>query len=430
MTGRLVIKLSAQLNIGRQSAGFKPEQGKGGLGMSLIARIRQRSMVMPRQWARWIGRSFNISSIAVVTVFAFGAVLTANADEGSAMKVESQVFGTMPSGEVIPLYTLDNGRGLVVRVMSLGATLTAVEFPDREGKRENVTLYLESLEDYLKGHPCFGSICGRYANRIAKGQFQLDGVTYQLATNNGPNHLHGGKVGFHQRVWDHRPVQGDGWVGVEFSRVSPDGEENYPGTLTVSVTYRVTSDNRLEIDYLATTDKPTVVNLTNHAYWNLAGAGVGTILDHILQINADHYLPVDSTLIPLGPPAPVAGTPFDFRQPKPIGRDIAETNGGYDHCFVLNQTKPGELTFCARLKDPTTGRTMEIYTTQPGVQVYTANGLNGRLGAKGRTYPKFGAVCLETQHFPDSPNHPEYPSTVLRPGETYRQLTVHYFKVE
>lgn len=350
--------------------------------------------------------------------------------EEGAMKVESQVFGTMPDGNPVALYTLDNGHGLVVRAMSLGATLAAVEFADKEGKRENVTLYLETLDDYLRGHPCFGSVCGRYANRIAKGQFQLDGVTYQLATNNGPNHLHGGKVGFHQRLWDHRPVKGDNFVGVEFSRVSPDGEENYPGTLNVSVTYRVTPDNRLEMEYVATTDKATVVNLTNHAYWNLAGAGVGTILDHILQINADSYLPVDATLIPLGPPSPVAGTAFDFRQPKPIGRDIAETKGGYDHCFVLNKQTPGELSFCASLKDPKTGRAMDVYTTQPGVQIYTANGLNGRLGAHGRSYPQFGAVCLETQHFPDSPNHPEYPSTVLRPGETFRQLTVHHFRVE
>lgn len=375
---------------------------------------------------------FFVKVLLVVSGIGFikGNATVVHAFEENAMKVESQVFGTMPDGDPVALYTLDNGRGLVVRAMSLGATITAVEFADREGKRENVTLYLETLDDYLRGHPCFGSVCGRYANRIAKGQFQLDGVTYQLATNNGPNHLHGGKVGFHQRLWDHRPVKGDGFVGVEFSRVSPDGEENYPGTLTVSVTYRVTPDNRLEMEYVATTDKATVVNLTNHAYWNLAGAGVGTILDHILQINADSYLPVDATLIPLGPPASVAGTAFDFRQPKPIGRDIADTKGGYDHCFVLNKQTPNELSFCASLKDPKTGRAMDVYTTQPGVQVYTANGLNGRLAAHGRSYPQFGAVCLETQHFPDSPNHPEYPSTVLRPGETFRQLTVHHFRVE
>jgi len=368
--------------------------------------------------------------LLVVSVIGFVNATAVDAFEENSMKVESRVFGTMPDGNPVALYTLDNGHGLVVRAMSLGATLTAVEFADKEGKRENVTLYLETLDDYLRGHPCFGSVCGRYANRIAKGQFQLDGVTYQLATNNGPNHLHGGKVGFHQRLWNHRPVKGDGFVGVEFSRVSPDGEENYPGTLTVSVTYRVTPDNRLEMEYVATTDKATVVNLTNHAYWNLAGAGVGTILDHILQINADSYLPVDATLIPLGPPASVAGTPFDFRQPKPIGRDIADTKGGYDHCFVLNKQTHDELSFCARLKDPKTGRAMDVYTTQPGVQVYTANGLNGRLAAHGRSYPQFGAVCLETQHFPDSPNRPEYPSTVLRPGETFRQLTVHHFRVE
>ncbi|ASV74877.1 Aldose 1-epimerase [Thermogutta terrifontis] len=351
------------------------------------------------------------------------------ASESSAMKVTREVFGKTPEGQEVYLYQLENGRGLTVRAMSLGATLTAVEYPDREGKRENVTLYLETLEDYLRGHPCFGSVCGRYANRIAKGRFELDGVVYQLATNNGPNHLHGGRVGFHQRLWQHEPVQGDGFVGVKFTYVSPDGEENYPGTLTATVIYRITPDNRLEMEYFATTDKPTVVNLTNHAYWNLAGAGVGTILDHILQINADRYLPVDDTLIPLGEMAPVEGTPFDFRQPKPIGRDIEKTGGGYDHCFVLNKSRPGELSFCARLEDPKTGRVMEVFTTQPGVQVYTANGLNGRLGAHGRTYPKFGAVCLETQHFPDSPNRPQFPSTVLRPGGTYHELTVHHFSV-
>ena len=351
------------------------------------------------------------------------------ASESSTMKVTTKVYGKMPDGQEVYMYQLENGRGLTVRAMSLGATLTAVEYPDRDGRSENVTLYLETLEDYLKGHPCFGSVCGRYANRIAKGRFELDGVVYQLATNNGPNHLHGGRVGFHQRLWRHEPVQGDGFVGVKFTYVSPDGEENYPGTLTATVIYRVTVDDRLEMEYFATTDKPTVVNLTNHAYWNLAGAGIGTVLDHILQINADRYLPVDETLIPLGEMAPVDGTPFDFRQPKPIGQDIEKTGGGYDHCFVLNKARPGELSFCARLEDRKTGRVMEVFTTQPGVQVYTANGLNGRLGAHGRTYPKFGAVCLETQHFPDSPNRPEFPSTVLRPGETYHELTVHHFSV-
>lgn len=350
--------------------------------------------------------------------------------ENPTMEVTRESFGTTPDGQEVFLYRLDNGRGLTVNAMSLGATLTAVEFPDRSGHRENVTLYLETLNDYLKGHPCFGSVCGRYANRIAKGRFELDGTVYQLATNNGPNHLHGGRIGFHQRIWQHEPAQGDGFVGVKFTYVSPDGEENYPGTLVATVVYRLTADNRLETEYTATTDKPTVVNLTNHAYWNLAGAGVGTVLDHILQINADYYLPVDDTLIPLGHLAPVEGTPFDFRQPKPIGRDIEKTNGGYDHCFALNKPKPGELSFCARLEDPKTGRVMEVFTTQPGVQVYTANGLNGRLGARGRTYPKFGTVCLETQHFPDSPNRPNFPSTVLRPGETYRELTIHHFSVK
>ncbi|NMC19695.1 MAG: galactose mutarotase, partial [Thermogutta sp.] len=298
------------------------------------------------------------------------------------------------------------------------------------GDRDNVTLYLETAEEYVQGHPCLGSVCGRYANRIAGGRFVLDGVEYRLAQNNGPNHLHGGIEGFHKKNWTAETVEEEGYVGVRFSLESPDGDEGYPGTLKAAVTYRLTPDNRLEMEYEATTDKPTVVNLTNHAYWNLAGAGNGDVLAHLLRINADRYLPVDATLIPLGPPAPVENTPFDFRQEKPIGRDIALTNGGYDHCFVLNRTQDDALELCAVLRDPKSGRVMEVFTTQPGVQVYTANGLNGSLGAGGKPYPKYGAVCLETQHFPDSPNRPEYPSTVLRPGEKYRQLTVHHFSVD
>lgn len=346
------------------------------------------------------------------------------------MRVTRVVFGAARDGSPIELFTLENGNGMVVRAMTLGATLTAVEVPDRAGKRENVTLYLETAEEYVQGHPCFGSVCGRYANRIAQGRFLLDGVEYRLARNNGPNHLHGGIEGFHKRNWTAQTVEGDGYVGVRFSLQSPDGDEGYPGALTAAVTYRLTPDHRLEMDYEAVTDKPTVINLTNHAYWNLAGAGNGDVLAHLLRICADRYLPVDATLIPLGPPASVEGTPFDFRQEKTIGRDIAETNGGYDHCFVLNRKQEGALEPCAVLRDPKSGRVMEVFTTQPGVQVYTANGLNGSLGAAGKSYPKHGAVCLETQHFPDSPNRPEYPSTVLRPGEKYHQLTVHHFSVD
>jgi len=319
---------------------------------------------------------------------------------------------------------------MLVRAMTLGATLTAVETPDRRGHRENVTLYLETADEYIKGHPCFGSVCGRYANRIAGGRFVLDGVEYRLARNNGPNHLHGGIEGFHKKNWIGETVEGEGYVGVKLALQSPDGDENYPGTLNVTVTYRLTRDNRLEMEYDATTDKPTVVNLTNHAYWNLAGAGDGDVLKHTLWLNADRYLPVDATLIPLGPAVSVEGTPFDFRKEKAIGCDIDLTDGGYDHCFVLNRDSEGDLELCAVLRDPSSGRVMKVFTTQPGVQVYTANGLDGRLGAAEKSYPKHGAVCLETQHFPDSPNRPEYPGTVLRPGERYHERTVHEFLVE
>lgn len=344
------------------------------------------------------------------------------------MRLEKTSLGTMADGREVVQYELANSKKLVVRVMNYGATLTAVEIPDRQGNVENVTLYLETLEEYLSGHPCFGSICGRYANRIAGGKFELDGETYQLATNNGPNHLHGGNVGFHKLLWESEPARGEQWVGARFTLVSEDGDEGYPGTLTTTVTYALNEDNELIIDYSATTDKPTVLNLTNHAYWNLAGAGDGDIRNHILQLNADQYLPVDDTLIPLGDPAPVDDSPMDFRNPKPIGRELDEI-GGYDHCFVLNKQRAGEMSFCAKLVEPHSGRVMEVYTTQPGVQIYTANGLNGSLGADGRTYPKYGAVCLETQHFPDSPNHPDYPSTVLRPGETFQEKTVHRFSI-
>lgn len=365
----------------------------------------------------------------VIAASAVGGL--ASAMEGKhEMQVTQSVFGVARDGSPIELFTLENAGGMVVRAMTLGATLTAVEVPDRTGKRDNVTLYLETAEEYVKGHPCFGSVCGRYANRIALGRFVLDGVEYRLAQNNGPNHLHGGIEGFHKKNWTGRAVEGDGYVGVRFSLESPDGDEGYPGKLRVAVTYRLTPDNRLIMEYEAETDKPTVVNLTNHAYWNLAGAGEGDVLAHLLRINADRYLPVDATLIPLGPPSSVEGTPFDFRQEKAIGKDIGRTDGGYDHCFVLNRTQVGGLEFCAALRDPKSGRTMEVFTTQPGVQVYTANGLNGSLGAAGRSYPKHGAVCLETQHFPDSPNRPDYPSTVLRPGEKYHEVTVHHFSAD
>lgn len=341
------------------------------------------------------------------------------------MSVAQQTIGTTPSGVEVVQYSLSNRQGLQVRVISLGATLTSVQVPDRQGHLGEVTLNLDSLEAYLAGHPCLGSVCGRFANRIARGRFTLDGKEYTLATNNGPSHLHGGPQGFDKRVWT---AAAEGSDGVRFRYVSVDGEEGYPGTLTAEVLYRLTDEDELHLDYRATTDRATPVNLTNHAYWNLAGPAAGTVLDQQLYLNADRYLPVDATQIPLGQLRSVHGTPMDFTTAQPIGSRIAEVPGGYDHCYVINRSD-NALVLAARLSSAATGRQMEVYTTQPGVQVYTANGLNHR-GAGGVQYRPHGAVCLETQHFPDAPNQPQFPSTILRPGETFRELTVHKFRVE
>lgn len=343
------------------------------------------------------------------------------------MTISKQRFGRTERGQEVELYTLTNTTGMKIKVMTYGATLIAVEVPDRAGKRDNVTLHLDSFAEYREGHPCLGSICGRYANRIAKGRFTLDGVEYRLATNNGPNHLHGGHIGFDKVIWAAQPEQRTGSVGVTFVYVSPDGEEGYPGTLTATVTYSLTIDNQLRIEYTAETDRPTIVNLTNHAYWNLAGAG--DILKHELRIHADRYLPVDETQIPLGELRPVEGGPMDFRRPMPIGSRIDQVPGGYDHCYVLNKTAPGQLSLAAELFDPSSGRIMEVHTTEPGLQLYTANKLNVSKPSGVYYGPHFG-VCLEAQHFPDSPNHPQFPTTILRPGQTYKQLTVHKFRVK
>jgi aldose 1-epimerase len=339
-------------------------------------------------------------------------------------------MGKTPQGVEVDLYTLANAHGLRAKIMTYGATLIAVEAPDRDGQIENVTLSLDSLADYLKGHPCLGSTIGRYANRIAKGRFSIDGRPYALATNNGPNHLHGGLKGFDKVVWRATSSEkGIGSsVGVVFSYESADGEEGYPGNLAAQVTYSLTDDNELRIEYSATTDKPTVVNLTNHAYWNLADGGSTDVLGHELMLPADYYLPVDAGLIPVGQPAPVQGTPLDFTQMRTIGTHIDQLPGGYDHCYVLNKVpgQPGP-SLAARVAEPVTGRVMEVYTTEPGIQLYTANGLDGTLRAGGKAYGKHHGFCLEAQHYPDSPNRPDFPSTRLNPGQQYHQLTVHKF---
>jgi aldose 1-epimerase len=346
------------------------------------------------------------------------------------MSIEKRSMGQMPDGTQVDEFTLTGASGMRVRIMTYGATLRTVEVPDRNGRLDVVTCYLDSLEGYLAGHPYFGSVVGRYANRIAKGKFTLGGVEYTLATNNGANHLHGGIKGFDKAVWKAEAVMADDSLRVTFSHTSPDGDEGYPGTLNATATYTLTDDNQLRIEYTATTDKPTPVNLTNHAYWNLAGAGSGDVLGHQLMLNADRYLPVDEGLIPLGELAAVKGTPMDFTEPHAIGSRIAQVEGGYDHCYVLNKEQAGAMSLAARVVEPKSGRVMKIHTTQPAIQFYTGNFLDGSLTVAGKPCKKHYAFCLETEHFPDSPNHPEYPSTVLRPGETYHQVTIHKFSVQ
>ncbi len=340
-------------------------------------------------------------------------------------------FGQLPDGTAVDLYTLTNAGGLVARLMTYGATLVDMLVPDRGGKFADVHLGLVKIEDYLRGHPYLGSTVGRFANRIAKGRFVLDGREYKLAVNNGSNSLHGGLVGFDKKVWKAEPQAG---AAVKFSCTSPDGEEGFPGTLQVTVIYTLTDANELRIDYVAITDKLTVLNLTNHAYWNLAGAGTGDVLGHVVQIAADRYTPNDATSIPTGEIASVAGTPMDFRQPKPIGRELPQRPGepaGYDNNFVLNQGGQTMPHFAARVEEPGSGRVLEIFTTEPGVQFYTSNYFDGTLiGKGGIVYRQHAGFCLETQHYPDSVNQPQFPTATLRPGETFRSSTVHRFSVK
>lgn len=370
---------------------------------------------------------------AVILTVLTLAPLAANAhllkDNAKKMSVEKTQFGTLPDGRQVELYTCTNANGLTLKMMTYGAIVVAVETPDREGELENITLGFDSLEPYLERHPYFGATVGRYCNRIAKGKFTLNGTQYTLAVNNGPNHLHGGENGFDRVLWNAEPIQRDDAVGVRMTYRSKDGEEGYPGNLDVTAIYTLNNDNELAIEFEAKTDKATPVNLTNHNYWNLSGAGDGKIYDHQLKLAADHVLAVDDTLIPTGQKQSVAETPFDFREPKAMGEDLKKIDAdpvGYDHCFVLNG-EPGKLTTAAVVHDPESGRTMEIQTTQPGIQFYTGNFLDGSDSNGG--FNQHEAFCLETQHYPDSPNQPKFPSTTLKPGETYRQKTVHRFSV-
>lgn len=344
-------------------------------------------------------------------------------------------YGILPNGVAVDAFTLTNAAGVTVKAISYGAIITSITVPDRNGKFDDVVLGFDSLDGYLQGTAYFGAVIGRYGNRIGGAKFQLDGQTYKLAANNGPNSLHGGLKGFDKVVWKGEPFERDGNAGVEFTYTSPDGEEGFPGKLSVQVTYTITDKNELAIDYRATTDKPTVVNLTQHSYFNLGGDGSGDVLDHELTLNADRYSNVDKDLIPLGDPVSVEGTPFDFYTASPIGARIDADDeqirfgGGYDHNYAINRTGPGPV-LAARVVEPKNGRVMEVFTTEPGVQFYTANHLDGIQGKAGHVYNKRNAFCLETQHYPDSPNKPSFPSTILRPGETYESRTVYAFSVQ
>lgn len=345
--------------------------------------------------------------------------------------VRKEPFGAMPDGTKVELYRFGNGCGVDVSMLTYGATIHSVTTPDRTGRPANISLGLATLDDYRTLSPYFGSTIGRYGNRVAGGQFTIDGTTYQIPRNDGDNALHGGPKGFDKQVWQAEPVHGDDRVGVAFTLVSPDGDMGFPGTLTVTVTYTLSTDDELRIDYHATTDAPTVLNLTNHNYWNLAGEGGSDVYGHFVRLNADHYTPVDETLIPLGTLDPVEGTPFDFRTPHTIGERIRDGHvqtvrgRGYDHNFVLNDNG---FRLCAEVAELHSGRLLTVHTSEPGVQFYTGNFLDGTLlGTSGRAYRQGDAFCLETQHFPDSPNQPNFPSTLLRPGQTYESTTVYTF---
>jgi aldose 1-epimerase len=357
-----------------------------------------------------------------------GASMSADA---ATTRIERKPFGTTAAGAPAELFTLKRDGAPVVTITNQGGHIVSIVAVDRSGKAADVALGFPDLAGYEKAKDFIGSLIGRYANRIAKGRFTLDGKSYTLATNNGVNALHGGPGGFHSRLWDAKVVPGADGDALELTYVSKDGEEGYPGTLTAKVVYSLRADGGLVIDYTATTDKPTVVNLTNHAYFNLAGEGSGDVLGHELQIESDTFTPVDATLIPTGEMKPVAGTPFDFTKPTAIGARIAakdeqiERGGGYDHNYVLRGAK-GQLRLAAKVTEPKSGRVLEVYTTEPGIQFYSGNFLDGSItGKSGKKYEKRGGLCLEAQHYPDSPNRPEWPSVVLRPGQTYRQTTVY-----
>ncbi|MDD8025450.1 MAG: galactose mutarotase [Acidobacteriota bacterium] len=345
------------------------------------------------------------------------------------MNIQKAPFGRLPDGANVDIYTLVNARGLKARIMTYGAILVSLDLPDRTGAFADCVLGYDSLDGYLKTTPYFGAIVGRYGNRIAKGSFSLEGKTYVLAVNDGKNHLHGGVKGFDKVIWTAEPFEEANGVGLKLGYLSKDGEEGYPGNLNVTVVYLLTNDDELRIDYEATTDKATPVNLTSHSYFNFTG-GSRDVLTHEITLAADRYTPVDAGLIPTGKLDPVAGTPMDFTTPVAIGSRIDRVAGGYDHNYVLT-SGGGAMALAARAVEPGSGRVMEVLTDQPGIQFYTGNFLDGTIAGKGgRAYGKHWGFCLETQHFPDSPNQPSFPTTILRPGDTYRTRTTFKFSVK
>jgi aldose 1-epimerase len=371
-----------------------------------------------------------VFSLALVLASAAAACSRTEQEKGEMVKAEvsKSAFGKLPDGTEVDLYTLQNKHGVVAKVITYGTILTELYVPDSSGAMGDVVLGFDNLDQYLAGHPYFGCTVGRVANRIGKARFTLDGKEYTLAANNGPNHLHGGLKGFDKAVWKAEPVSAKDGAAVKFTYLSKDGEEGYPGNLEATVVYTLTDANELRLDYTAAADRPTPVNLTNHSYFNLSGEG--DILGHVLTLKADRYTPVDDTLIPTGQIASVQGTPLDFRAATAIGARLGQLTGkprGYDHNFVL-EAGEGKLALAARVEDPKTGRVMEIWTTEPGIQLYTGNFLDGSLkGKRGVVYQQYAALCLETQHYPDSVNQPAFPSVILRPGQTYTQTTVHKF---
>jgi len=374
--------------------------------------------------------------ILLLTIFVSAAIAKDAATSKQKHQVRKESFGKTGDGRPVDLYTLTNSKGMEVRAMTYGGIIVSIRVPDKNGNFGDVVLGHESLGGYLVNPPYLGAIVGRYANRLANATFTLDGVKYTLAKNDGPNTLHGGVNGFNKQVWEAHEFKNSKGVGVAFSYLSKDGEEGFPGNLKVKVSYTLTDENQLILDYEATTDKATPINLSQHSYFNLAGEGSGDILGHHLMLNADRFTPVDKTLIPTGELTPVQGTPMDFTKPTAIGARINDNyeqlvlGKGYDHNWVINRTSDG-LVLAARVHEPTSGRILEVFTTQPGVQFYSGNFLDGTItGKHGHVYKQRYGLCLETQHFPDSPNHPDFPSTILKPGQKFQSQTVFKFSTE